>query len=99
MADIDYRNFIDIIAETGFVTKRDARKIYYTLMDRMFDAIVSGDSVTLKGICKLTTKVWPERRAFNPNTREVIVVKPRRQFQTIVSRKIRDAIWKVDGVK
>lgn len=70
---VSKEDFIERFAKRGY-TKHDSGVIYEDFLSTLEDALVKGESVMFRGFGTFEVRERAERRAQNPQTKEMMVI-------------------------
>ncbi|MFT3952592.1 MAG: HU family DNA-binding protein [Oscillospiraceae bacterium] len=65
---------VNLIAEKGDYSKKDAEKALTTVIGTITDTLVKGDKVSLVGFGTFEVRESKEKQSINPSTKEKITV-------------------------
>jgi integration host factor subunit alpha len=85
-------NIIENIAEQNGFPKNRSSEIIETLLEIVKHALESGEDLLISGFGKFKVNEKKERRGRNPETRESMLLAPRRVVTFHWSRKLREKI-------
>jgi integration host factor subunit alpha len=83
-------NIIENIAEQNGFPKNQSSEIIETLLELIKRTLVSGEDVLYSGFGKFSVKEKKERKGRNPETGDVMILKPRRVVTFKWSGKLRE---------
>lgn len=85
---------INLIAEKGEYSKKDAEKALSTVIDAITDSLKKGEKISLVGFGSFEVKERAARNAINPMTKEPISI-PAKKVPTFKAGKaLKDAVAK-----
>lgn len=85
---------INLIAEKGDYSKKDAEKALSTVVDAITDSLKNGEKISLIGFGSFEVKERAARNAINPMTKEPISI-PAKKVPTFKAGKaLKDAVAK-----
>lgn len=87
---------INIVAERGKMTRKNAEGVVATIFDSMVEAMRSGDRIELRGFGSFVVRNYRSYNGRNPRTGEKIQVRPKRLPFFKVGKALR---FRVDGGK
>lgn len=86
--------FINLIAEKGDYTKKDAEKALSTVIDAITDCLKNDDKISLVGFGSFEVKERAARNAINPLTKEPISIPAKKVPAFKAGKALKDAVAK-----
>jgi len=83
---------IEALAESMHLPVREAASITNTVIDRMTEALTSGDSIEIRGFGSFVVKEYGTYTGRNPKTGEKIKVAPKRLPFFKVGKDLRESV-------
>ncbi len=77
------------VAKKAKVTQRNAREVIKTFLNEVMDSVNAGKKVNLVGFGIFERRVQKERKARNPQTKQIINVPSKKKFVFRASSKIK----------
>ncbi len=77
------------VAKKAKVTQRTAREVVRTFLNEIVDSVNAGKKVNLVGFGIFERRVQKERKARNPQTKQIINVPSKKKFVFRASSKIK----------
>ncbi len=77
------------VAKKSKVTQRTAREVIKTFLNEVIDSVNTGKKVNLVGFGIFERRVQKERKARNPQTKQIINVPSKKKFVFRASSKIK----------
>ncbi len=77
------------VAKKAKVTQRTAREVIKTFLNEIVDSVNAGKKVNLVGFGIFERRVQKERKARNPQTKQIINVPSKKKFVFRASSKIK----------
>jgi integration host factor subunit beta len=71
-------DLIQTVAERANLPRKQAETLVTTVFESMFDALVRGERIEIRGFGSFTTREYEGYRGRNPKTGEAVEVKPKR---------------------
>ncbi len=86
--------FINLIAEKGDYTKKDAEKALSTVIDTITDCLKKDEKISLVGFGSFEVKERAARNAINPLTKEPISIPAKKVPAFKAGKALKDAVAK-----
>lgn len=87
-------DLINLIAEKGEYSKKDAEKALSTVIDSITDVLASGDKITLVGFGTFEVRDRAAKEAINPLTKESVHVPAKKVPAFKAGRALKEAVDK-----
>ena len=87
-------DLINLIAEKGEYSKKDAEKALSTVIDSITDVLASGDKITLVGFGTFEVRDRAAKEAINPLTKEPVHVPAKKVPAFKAGRALKEAVDK-----
>lgn len=87
-------DLINLIAEKGEYSKKDAEKALSTVIDSITDVLSSGDKITLVGFGTFEVRDRAAKEAINPLTKEPVHVPAKKVPAFKAGRALKEAVDK-----
>lgn len=87
-------DLINLIAEKGEYSKKDAEKALSTVIDSITDVLSSGDKITLVGFGTFEVRDRAAKKAINPLTKEPVHVPAKKVPAFKAGRALKEAVDK-----
>ncbi|WP_295210833.1 HU family DNA-binding protein [Ruminococcus sp.] len=85
---------INLIAEKGEYSKKDAEKALAAVIDAVSDTLAKGDKISLVGFGTFEVRERAEKTAINPRTKEQIKVPAKKVPAFKAGKALKDAVNK-----
>lgn len=85
---------INLIAEKGEYSKKDAEKALSTVIDAITDSLKNGEKISLVGFGSFEVKERAARNAINPMTKEPISIPAKKVPAFKAGKALKDAVAK-----
>lgn len=85
---------INLIAEKGEYSKKDADKALSTVIDAITDSLKKGEKISLVGFGSFEVKERAARNAINPMTKEPISIPAKKVPAFKAGKALKDAVSK-----
>lgn len=85
---------INLIAEKGDYSKKDAEKALSTVIDAITDSLKKGEKISLIGFGSFEVKERAARNAINPMTKEPISIPAKKVPSFKAGKALKDAVAK-----
>lgn len=85
---------INLIAEKGEYSKKDAEKALSTVIDAITDSLKKGEKISLVGFGSFEVKERAARNAINPMTKEPISIPAKKVPAFKAGKALKDAVAK-----
>lgn len=85
---------INLIAEKGEYSKKDAEKALSTVIDAITDSLKKGEKISLVGFGSFEVKERAARNAINPMTKELISIPAKKVPAFKAGKALKDAVAK-----
>lgn len=85
---------INLIAEKGEYSKKDAEKALSTVIDAITDSLKKGEKISLVGFGSFEVKERAARNAINPMTKEPISIPAKKVPAFKAGKALKDAVSK-----
>ena len=86
------KEFIDKMAETGGITKKEARRGVELFIETLMDCMAEGKKVKFTGFGKFEMKTTKERKSIKPFNGEDCIVPEHRKMKFYASEVLADRI-------
>src|SRR5438270_12444333 len=83
-------DLIAILVAKRQLTQKQAESTIETIFDSMKTALCKGDNIEIRGLAAFHVKTYHGYNGRNPNTGEVIPVKPKRGIHFRTGKELRD---------
>ena len=90
------KEFIDRMAETGGITKKDARRGLELFIETLMDCMAEGEKVKFTGFGKFEMKTTKERKGLNPFNGTDCIVPEHKKMKFYASEVLAD---KIEGLR
>ncbi len=85
---------INVIAEKGEYSKKDAEKALTAVIDSITDTLANGEKISLVGFGTFEVRDQKEKDAINPLTKETVHVPAKRVPKFKAGKALKDAVDK-----
>ncbi|MGN1133874.1 MAG: HU family DNA-binding protein [Oscillospiraceae bacterium] len=86
--------FINLIAEKGDYSKKDAEKALATVTEAITDSLAKGEKISLVGFGTFEVRDRSAKKAINPRTKEVIDVPAKKVPAFKAGKALKEAVDK-----
>lgn len=87
-------DLINVVADKGDFTKKDAEKAVNTVIASITDALVEGDKVQLIGFGTFEVRDRKEKESINPRTKETFISPAKKAPAFKAGKALKDAVNK-----
>ncbi len=94
MEKLNKNELVEIVAEKGHLSKRDARVAMDLVFDLMEEALLEGKEVNITNFGTFVPNVRKQREGTDPKTHKIITIKERRSISFKMSKALKAKIVK-----
>ena len=83
---------INVIAEKGGYSKKEADKALNLVLEAITDALIAGEKVSITGFGTFEVRDRPAKQCKNPRTGEIMTTKPCKALAFKAGKTLKDAV-------
>ena len=92
MKKLNRKDLVELVAEEGHLSKREARQAVDIIFDHIADALIEGQEVNITNFGVFEPKVRKQRDGTDPKSHERIVIKEKRSVTFRLSKQLKGNI-------
>ena len=92
MKKLNRKDLVDLVAEEGHLSKKEARQAVDIIFDHITDALMKGQEVNITNFGVFQPKTRKQRDGTDPKTHERIVIKSKRSVSFRLSKQLKGNI-------
>lgn len=92
MNKLNKNEIIDLVAERAHISKVDARAAVELTFEVLMEALLNGESVSIKNFCVFEPKVKSARKGTHPRDHSIIDIKPKKTVTLHLAKEFRSKL-------
>ena len=92
MKKLNRKDLVELVAEEGHLSKKEARQAVDIIFDHIADALIEGQEVNITNFGVFEPKVRKQRDGTDPKSHERIVIKEKRSVTFRLSKQLKGNI-------